>query len=124
MIEAKQLRIGNTVMYEDQHHTVKEVYESGAELWGSGEIYSPPYRNIHPIPLTKELLVERGFTCHIDVLRFKQSGFEIEWHPAIKEVSVSDLKRTVFLPKKYEYLHQIENLILDMTGNELVKIEK
>jgi hypothetical protein len=130
MIKKEELRIGNTVWCNDKNclvfalkdSVVLEFEDSRGKFW-----LGTDYENIHPIPLTKELLigyknVEVFPNGKIEVKQTYDVLATLTWSDQFKCYVVEIGDRVIDLD--LQYLHQFENLIHALTGNELVKIEK
>lgn len=63
MIQAKDLRIGNKVIYSNSNsfYTVTGIYEYGIDVEDEMEQTYMEYENFEPIELTEEILLKCGF---------------------------------------------------------------
>ena len=120
MIQPTELRIGNTVKHKTTGSilTVMEIKESTVRV--SYTTDKPrtaiiEYNDLEPIPLTDKILLKCGFNFNFNASRW--------------EINDVGLKITDILGKYYgtnfpikvsfKYLHQLQNLIYAITGNEL-----
>lgn len=135
MIDIKQLRLGNYVMYEQTTHVVTAMSRTLIETeWAGGtENYIHLPEELDPIPLTEEVLLRCGFEKdnykkgHIGIdyksgemtfdFVLEEPGFMGEW----------DKHYTFELPGhrfvNVEYLHQLQNIFFAITGKELEYVE-
>lgn len=119
MIEAKQLRIGNWVNFDNRNWLINSVTKDFPYLetieFGFGIV---EYRNIEPIPLTPEILEKCGFDP-------TSKGFFK--HPNWYNVSLKYIRGTYSLRFNFtdivatniDYVHQLQNLYFALTGEEL-----
>ena len=106
---ANELRIGNwiTARYEDDYAVnqiaVNAVSEIGVNrFYGETEFY---IENCEPIPLTEEWLVRFGFRKGTKGW-FKTYG--------------KNLKFNLYMYRKHEHVHSLQNLYFALTGEELI----
>ena len=105
-MKATELRIGN-LFYKD-YPTGKEI-ETVNEI-SNFFINSVGISSIKPIPLTKDWLLKFGFDgC-------KSPNKDIQVGLVDDEMS---LAWRVFILKKIQYVHQLQNLYFALTGEEL-----
>ena len=124
MLEPTDLRIGNHIDYERTTHIVESLDKEGlVHRWHKmpfdelSNCYDTNYKNIEPIPLTKELLIKCGFTKSgsfryyirdIDNL-FLQIFFELYFVDNI--ISYNN--------QPISYLHDLQNLYYVLYKKEL-----
>ena len=111
-MEAKELRIGNWVLVENDHETIKAITQTAflCVLDGKGDGYMQLHKDVYPIPLTEEWLIKFGFERWNDVYNFyhKLNGVEIE-NGNIYVGHGNEIK----------YVHQLQNLYFALTNKEL-----
>lgn len=131
MIQAKELRIGNWVInrerywsgkstqFRDFDANVLEIFEDKLKI--NVDMEYQDYSCIHPIPLTKDILLKCGF-------KDRASFNEVIFESAFTHYSI------ILMNEKYhlhcededehfnfriESLHQLQNLYFALTGKEL-----
>lgn len=114
MIQADELMIGNYVM--DKYPSGKPFLHKLNEA-GLANILIDPYdqKEISPIPITKQWLLDFGFE-----IRQTNGGFE-EWK---KEGFYLLDGRVPLISRKFpsiEHIHQLQNLYFALTGEQLKK---
>lgn len=130
-MEAKELRIGNLLSFEGKEMRVSSIHSDNTIRFkvpngGSIGCFSLNHSDIEPIPLTEDWLIKFGwgkdeYDCtYIDNTSLKQS------------VLYYDVKNKMFLMESnsdtiefnhIHYLHQFQNLIFALTGEELLIIK-
>lgn len=121
MIDAKELRIGNWVSYEVEGETkISQVIPSDFIALGFD------FNIFNPIPLTPELLEKAGFTSrflgnyHIASLKNSHGCIRVEKDSMQVTIEIGDLGgNTETSIPHIKYLHQLQNLIFALTGQEL-----
>jgi len=122
MIDKKDLRIGNSVMYKGEAWKVEELADTAAHisqhpLWVRGH-----YENLEPIPITEEALVKMGWKEYTYTKRdeisisyerifIHDNGFY--FHPE-KNSFVYGLK-SIYINS----IHSLQNAIYALTQTEL-----
>lgn len=124
MIQANQLRIGNWILKDGKYFQIiyginkKYVYGLDSEILDS-HINKSELNNLHPIPLTEEILLKCGFDNGYEItIKIGRKKIVFNW--SIKIVSTG--YRSGWYCEKYrniKYLHQLQNLIFALTGKEL-----
>lgn len=113
-MKANELRIGNYVI---EFHTVVKITSIGIEYIktdrGLTKINHPA--NILPIPLTEGVLLKSGFISMENNEIFEHSKFSLKCDISDKSVCISDSWEW----KDVEFVHQLQNLIFALTGEEL-----
>lgn len=143
-MKANELRIGNLFTHANENGTfnivVKEVLESGINTHFNNGTWFIGLDNIRPIPLTEEILIKAGgkkiphmtvtnsILFDLDRDRFLSIGCvedcnQMAWIQHIDGRKVTDL----VCVHNYDYdgwlyLHDLQNLIFALTGEE-IKIE-
>ena len=112
MVKASELRIGNKVTYKDQVDEVLSIHDSGSVFLSRG-LYVR-IRNIHPVPLTRDLLLEYGFI---------ESYEGIFQHGRLTEV-FNTLKEFFFrydgkIIASCKYLHELQNIYFSLYREEI-----
>jgi hypothetical protein len=128
-MNAQELRIGNWVLHNNRPERVDSIGREGInEMRGHGNDYIIPYTDIHPIPLTPEILemagfVESGYPYPLErvmtkeVIRlYKKSRFWVYFIDG--KIKVTTASGGWELPHIH-HLHQLQNLIFALTGTEL-----
>lgn len=131
MIDKKELRLGNYVMYEQTTHVVTAISRTLVEThWHGGtENYFHLTDELDPIPLTEEVLLKCGFSDK----DYKQGYIGIDYESGAmtfdfvlnKPGVIGNWNKcyTFSLPEhrfvNIDYLHQLQNLYFDLTGEEL-----
>jgi hypothetical protein len=116
-LHATELRIGNWVNVGGYSHQVIDIMIDGLNTL-EHECY--PYDMIEPIPLSHEILEKCGFVKEENgwhKLRICEDYINLYFEQLAKaELSVSGLG--IKMPH-IQYLHQLQNLIHALTGEEL-----
>lgn len=118
MINIKELRLDNYVMYEQTTHVVTGL-QGGLVMsrWIDGDDTYLHFPNeLDPIPLTEEMLLKCGFVQEKGVM-----SYILDEYPSIKIVyglSSFWLKLNPH-PCEIKHLHVLMNIIHDLTGKEL-----
>lgn len=131
-MKANEIRIGNIFLHTNENGTfnvvVKEVLESGINTHFNNGTWFIGLDNIRPIPLTEEILIKAGFerggynlveVTHPKYPRlffvlgeeFKSIWWNYNISGTFKECEPSQIEIT--------YLHQLQNLIFALTGEEI-----
>lgn len=122
-MEARELRIGNLVKSKnhpkDSVFIIYKIYENSVVALKSGSLYRFYIDELEPVPLTEELLLKFGFenTHRIDygelkpcyaifslAIMLRHNSFFVDWIGGNTEI---------------KYVHQLQNLYFDLTGEEL-----
>jgi hypothetical protein len=118
MIKVNELRIGNHVL--DEHGNISIINTISRSVRISNDKYkweSKSEDQIHPIPLTDELLLECGFENY-EVFKntWGYNGIELYIQDGI--IWIDLMNNSV----EINYLHELQNLYFSLTKTEL-KIE-
>ena len=118
MIKVNELRIGNHVL--DEHGNISIINTISRSVRISNDKYkweSKSEEQIHPIPLTDELLLECGFENY-EVFKntWGYNGIELYIQDGI--IWIDLMNNSV----EINYLHELQNLYFSLTKTEL-KIE-
>jgi hypothetical protein len=139
MIDPKELRMGNYVIYEATNHIVTSVSESlfSHQWWKHfpyGDTYSCDQDDIDPISLTSEILEKCGFVQMIDSnnkyeQRYQGNADLNFGYPVLYLNEYEYLSQNCATPNGYLwlhnfrikciFLHQLQNLYFALTGTEL-----
>jgi hypothetical protein len=114
MIDIKELRIGNWIMD-------KKPFQVYAETFADIE---STYTNFQPIPLSPEVLTACGFEngeIFVGYHRYKVENFWTVRQGKFDGIySITILDHLPFmLPARIKHLHELQNLIYCLTGEEL-----
>lgn len=117
MVNQKELRLGNKIMYKGEVRTVNMIHDNG---YAMGDIRGGYYadgnhKHYDPIPLTPEILEKCGFvfdtvTYQIgNIMLSECDGYFNFWLNQLYQGSI----------RKIYSLHQLQNLFYALTGQEL-----
>ena len=125
-MEAKELRIGNSVNHCGDYARITQIRPDGVDFRyiKNGQAWSDNVKRIDPIPITAEWLIAVGFilintTYNINIdIPDRWEGFILQyslnsgvWIHLYEEAETS-------LPQ-IKYVHQLQNLYFALTGEEL-----
>jgi hypothetical protein len=119
MIKKNESRIGNYILFKEWGEGDGKVGQMK-----SGDFGRFNTEEYHPIALTSEWLGARGFYQVADCWALDEPQLDVVF---AKDRSVKYIRihGRVFRPfKKIEYVHHLQNLYLDLTGEELTIKEK
>jgi hypothetical protein len=106
-MKPNELRIGNYVLYENPHSDRVQVQVKAVD-------FQCGTHNLHPIPLTEEWLVKLGFIRDSNLKNsLVKNGI---WFNS-KNMEATYLSSKLI---KINYVHQLQNLIFALTGEELI----
>jgi len=119
MLEAKDLRIGNYIMQDEEVKYVQSLSRSIND-WDRTNGFRT--QDFQPIPLTEEWLLNFGFEYHHDTphpnkvfRKLHTEGF----------IDLEQIKHYYyggsFTSVECRYVHQLQNLYFALTGKELLK---
>jgi len=115
MINKTDLRIGNSVMYDNRIFQISAITDEFPLLntaeFGIGVV---DWNNIHPIPITEEALVKMGFEQDLrevlnEIYRFNQFSYNQKskiWYYKWNRIEI-------------DFIHQLQNIIYSLTQTEL-----
>jgi len=118
-MEAKELRAGNYVQYEDDGSIFKVTSIERYGLGVENEIESVlfiVYDKFEPIPITKEWMLKFGFKYSDD--KYTHSLFNKKWNKYFK-VEFCGNGLFISFSARIKYIHQLQNLYFALTGEEL-----
>lgn len=123
MIDSKELRIGNLVLFDTEVDTIQSL---GRKYCDGENRRTWSYDRLHPIPLTEELLVKLGFDEYVDFGN-NTGDFDLiplqgfSYNIVTKKVRVmhSPNPTSYRLKTEINYVHQLQNLYFALTGQEL-----
>jgi hypothetical protein len=124
MINVNELRIGNNVLDEYGNVSIINTISYGVRI--SNDKYkweSKSEDQIHPIPLTAELLLECGFEKNIDDFISPINGSEKFFFYKYGDSEILYLSYCEDDLLKIKHLHELQNLYFSLTKTEL-KIKK
>ena len=126
-MQASELRLGNRIQYNGDYGTVITISEYGVTVAFEEEEMYLTYNQIKPIPLTYDRLLKCGFdrehnepnkvdTIVYDIYYITGTDYLIEYYYEDGLwLFTDDIGLKVFI----SYLHEIQNLIFALTGQEL-----
>ncbi len=121
MIPAFDLRIGNWIDVRGKQTCVTGITETNVQV--NGFTTTENVEDLHPIPLSDELLkkagfAERGKTALYD--KVSHSGFSYHLHAQkIMIFHTEDNTLCHWLSTKIVFLHQLQNIFYYITGNQI-----
>ncbi len=115
-MKASELRIGNLVKY-------KHLSESSSISAFDISQISDDNSNVEPIRLTEEWLLKFGFKKDLENDLYLESTSTSFFVWQNKRVELLDNKNNICI-SHCKYVHQLQNLYLALTGEELILIEK
>jgi len=116
MIKANELRIGNWVYYGESIRPITAIHETSQRRAVGVSNLLTEFESIKPIPLTPEILEKCGFEKSTD-----HYGGYLSPKFDLAAIRIKD-NNTWFngcWETKVEHLHQLQNLYLALTGEEL-----
>ena len=129
MIQANELRIGNWISDRGGKQWQIDCWEAPNKVAAKepymGELFEKPMYGhplteeveyLQPIPLTPEILEKFGFEKDEDGIYLFRSC--MYWLDDIKVLQIA-IQYAVALNAPCAYLHQLQNLIFSLTGEEL-----
>lgn len=127
MIDAREVRLGNLVMYEQTTHIVAGIPEPGLifSVWFRApeeRPYLAPEEQYSPIVLNDKQLKELGFEfCYGDIktdAKFQNGEVEISGNFTDGFRLMNGEEMSAW-SRIYKYVHEIQNLYQSLTGTEL-----
>ena len=120
-MKANEIRLGNYVLCKGYEVKVLLIGKYGIQARNNNTDYNCKFRtgDINPIPLTEEILLKCGF---------RHSGdLDLELPNALLSYVVKEKKMYLMVGQfaectdtvPCEFLHQLQNLIYSLTGEEL-----
>lgn len=110
MVRAEELRIGNWL----QHSGSKTPYMVTLERFWKDYVTADAFYYLEPIELTEDILIKCGFKkSQFLNITFDLNGF------IITNNGNGFILSTGIFNVKVKYLHQLQNLIYSLTGEEL-----
>lgn len=134
MIDTKELRIGNIVLirgkmesvYNVQENSVNLSYECGDHMGGCGSDSYDEAKDIEPVPITPELLIEFGFIKKPHIWRDMSVSEDNYW---FGRYNIGFEEDYIFLGREQDrnaqwlaniqYAHQLQNIYFNLSGKEL-----
>lgn len=121
-MKANQLRIGNWVFYDRRPFKIYGISKEYPFLdtieFGVGVV---EWKDLQPIELTEEILLSCGFEEKGTIFRINKNT-ENEFDVCIKLKTKELYFGGTFRSYQINNLHQLQNIVFDLTGEEL-KIE-
>jgi hypothetical protein len=116
----QELRIGNYVMQRGET-TIVESIKFSLNDWQ--RINGLIYKSCTPIPITEEWLLNFNFELKSmvngKVLVYRNNMLAVSFNTDNKIISIHIGIQRIDDGKKIKYVHQIQNLYFDLTGQEL-----
>lgn len=132
MINTKELMIGNWILVRQTYREVENIhddyinlsYSCGDYEGGSGSDYYEELKDIEPIPLSEQILIDCGFIKHkagiggqdmwagMDAYSYEDSGW-------LFRGTGSRLHLVGYFNTQIHYVHQLQNLFYLLTGKQL-----
>jgi hypothetical protein len=128
-MKPNELRIGNWVkLFNDEFNKIHVISKTAIQVEGGiigGEVFK--LEQIQPIPLTPEILEKCGFVKQYDECVFDFGNSRIEqviWADSepewkFRRILGNDLTSWRHGMIAINYLHQLQNLVFALTGEEL-----
>ena len=115
-----ELRIGNWIQWEDESNDMVQVKGIGETKDGGVVTTSKKERaylfEFVGIPLTEEILLKAGFRILTwGYVKISSENFSVRLNPITFNYEVSGNN-----PVEVKYVHQLQNLIYALTGEELI----
>jgi len=118
MINYKEARAGNLVMYDNRLFQIESISRSlpclNTDEFGIGVV---DWNNIQPISLTPEILEKCGFVMHKTSQLWRTYNFYL--HHYLVSDNEYCFKYSDFTSSSIQYLHQLQNLYFALCGEEL-----
>mgnify|MGYP001412365001 CR=1 FL=1 len=124
MIKANELRIGNFVEWNKGLFKCCQIFNNSVE----NELWCKPLNELHPIEITEQILVKLGFSKDTEiqqefsyVLKLK-NRITVAYYKADNSCfSIEQDNKLIDLGhSKVKYLHQLQNIVFSLVGEELV----
>jgi hypothetical protein len=116
MIKANEIRVGNWLEWNKKPFKVCAIFRNVTE----NELWAKDNNELHPIPLTEEILLKCGFIkTGITELYYPTNTINISWveeDPTVIEINCENIQCYII---NCEYLHQLQNLYFALKGQEL-----
>jgi|SRR3990172_8875486 len=124
MIDVKDLRIGNLLLHKGKIVDVTEITNYG-RICVTDEKIVTEVKNCEPIPLTEDWLLKAGFEKLEKVNRYFKYIVACEPKNLDYRQFAVDFRKGKFIFNirngfEIKYLHQLQNLYRDLTGNDLI----
>jgi hypothetical protein len=117
-MDAKELRIGNLIMWEGNHHKISSINSNGFVSITKKNLEPSRFliQKTKPIKLTEEWLVKFGF--EIDwIISHKDEYFNL-FQESENYYYSADMHH--YTSVKMMHVHQLQNLYFALTGEELI----
>lgn len=118
MIDPKSLRIGNLLNFKHLTGYITRIQESNAELMCGNILVKSDYNDLAGIPLSPSLLERAGFQKGRISAGANKPEFYTFGRIRIDDMFVSGFE---FVPTstRIAYFHELQNIVRDLTGQEL-----
>ena len=117
MKKANELRIGNLVYEQyDSPYTIETITPGWIQISDNYEEYDSEIESLRPIPLTEEWLLKFRANKVLNV--FCYDRFLLTYKTAYKYWYIQDSNTLTYLTK-VEFVHEWQNFVFVMNGQEL-----
>lgn len=110
-MKTSEFRIGNIVEWNKKPFTILSIFDYAVQ----NELWCKPINEIHPIPLTEEILLKHGFEKSSDIFYDEHNWIMIRFIGN----GLFFYQKGEYDICKLQYLHQLQNLFFILTGQEL-----
>ena len=135
-MKANELRIGNWVSYTNENGTfnlqVEEIRPTGIVTTWNGGSWFVSFDKLNPIPLTEEILMKAGFKKEYEDDRYGRVFLVSNTKYIIRIVNYGNPQKVDFGYsleisddnnwsdiKRIYFIHELQNLIFALTGEEI-----
>ena len=123
-MEIRELRIGNWVYSQEigKNVQISAINEDGFSFKDCVTLDYPSIEEIHPIPLTEEILLSCGFEKRGVIFRINNGSshqFDVNYSPSRDIFYYDSSKYSIYTEVEIKHLHQLQNLYFALTGEEL-----
>jgi hypothetical protein len=122
-MDIKELRIGNNVMIGGIITKI-EGLSTWDDIIQNSNFSERPLSEFEPIPLTEEILLKCGFKKDGRYLILKLEEYcNLFYDTTDKTICIGVEYEAGGTERKFEYVHQLQNLVFALTGEELLNYE-
>ena len=118
-MNVKELRIGNIVMWEGNHHKISSINSNGFVSITKKNLEPSRFliQETKPIKLTEEWLIKLGFQLVRESQSYDLGNFYIE---VDFSTPITFTYHSGMYSIKLEYIHQLQNLYYSIRREELI----